>query len=185
MSRIESAIAALETAERMETANDKQKFIDKALTRLYTESDPVMGMRLVGEQIAECLQTMKDFLPSDQDRPDELARKFTVCEAALLDIRECVKDGLKARLQGATTCSEVLIQAKANHSLEDFAEVRAMKQTLREAGATMEVKLEHYDEPKTEFSFTLGSDSKKMLEKAKNELADPDDSDREDPGDRF
>jgi len=121
MSR-ERAIALLGTARNMMSPEDMRRFIDSALVQLRTDVEPIEAMEMARDMIEGSLMKLSKNLPDDRrDSPVELAEKFTICEAALLQIKEYAAMGLKARTQGSMDVAEVLCEGQVNHSLQDFS----------------------------------------------------------------
>ena len=121
----ERAIALLGTAKNLLSPEDMRRFIDSALVQLRTDVEPIEAMEIARDMIEGSLMKLSKNLPDDRrDSPEELAEKFTICEAALLQIKEYAAMGLKARTQGSMDVAEVLCEGQVNHSLDDYSDTK-------------------------------------------------------------
>lgn len=118
----ERAIALLGTARSLESPNDMADLIEKAIIFLRDEPELVSAMSLTCDMIYASLGQLVTNLPKPADDLDERAKKIHICEAALLQIADYAKSGLKARQLGSMECAENLKQAKINHTLDRYSE---------------------------------------------------------------
>ena len=139
--KIEKAIAILGTAAGLHSIEDARELIEKAERYLRDEPDLVPALRLSTEMISEGLNRLAENAPKYEDGPQERATKIHICESALHQIAEYAKAGLAARRLGSQEVAEAILAGNAQRSLNEFEEVAAMKQLLKENGATMEVRL--------------------------------------------
>lgn len=140
--KIEKAIAILGTAAGLHSIEDARELIEKAERYLRDEPDLVDGLQLSTEMISEGLNRLAENAPKYEDGPQERATKIHICESALLQIVEYGKAGLAARRLGSQEVAEAILAGKDQRRLEEFAEVREMKQLLKDHDATMKVRVE-------------------------------------------
>lgn len=139
--KVEMAIAILNTASGLHSIEDARELIEKACLHLRDEPDFVPAMALTRDMIYSAVDRLATNMPSYEDEEGVRASKIHICESALLQIVEYAKAGLAARKLGSQEIAEKILAGKTQRSLEDFAEVPAMKAFLKENNATMEVRL--------------------------------------------
>ena len=135
MSR-EKAMEYLETAAEEFEPSQIKKYIGKAMGQLRkaTDEDPIEFLEEVVETLTEHLGALADNLPTYHMSPQEKAAKLAICEAQLITIAEFAKRGLKARQMGSGKVASDLKLLLENHNLQEFAEVRDAKATIKKLG---------------------------------------------------
>ena len=120
----ERAIALLGTARSLESPNDMANLIERAIIYLRDEPELVAGMQLVTDMIYAALGSLTKNMPGPDDSLKERAEKIHICEAALLQIVDYAKQGLKVRQLGSMEFAEAAKQAQINHGLHEFADTK-------------------------------------------------------------
>jgi len=114
----EKAVSLLSTARYMESPEDMRGLIDKALLFLRDEPEIVPGLRHTFDMIYDALQQLQSSLPDSDDTLSLRAEKISICESALLQIKEYAATGLKIRQQGSHECAYSLIHNQMQVTLE-------------------------------------------------------------------
>ena len=120
----ERAIALLGTARSMESPDDMVKLIERAMVYLRDEPELIAGMSMVVDMIYAALGSLATNMPGPDDTLKERAEKIHICEAALLQIVDYAKQGLKVRQLGSMEFAEAAKQARINHGLHEFADTQ-------------------------------------------------------------
>jgi hypothetical protein len=118
------AIALLCTARSMESPEDMVKLIERATDYLRDEPELIAGMQMVADMIYSALWSMGANMPGPDDTLKERAEKIHICEAALLQIGDYAKQGLKVRQLGSMEFAEAAKQARINPGLHEFADTK-------------------------------------------------------------
>ncbi len=167
---------------------------------LADDMPPRMCLEVIIERVGEDLATIKENKLEKDDSPRTTLEKLAIIEQALTSMKDSVKEGLKARVIGASNAADIIKHRKKDTTLDQYEDVvltkegaenlkdaiDGLKETLEESGATMEIHMaegQHIEvtpEGLEAASERLGED----LEEAEGDEVDEDDEAPEGDGER-
>lgn len=118
----------LSTASMMESKEDMSKLIASAMIYLLEEDNPVSGVRFCADMIYGGVLQLFENLPKDGKKDgDSLqvrAQKILICQSAVAQIKEYVKEAEKHLDNDTIESVEKILKENKNMSLFEFEEAK-------------------------------------------------------------